>query len=120
MVFCRNIVIRSRNTRNQNYLLFEITNLIRTKKKYLLQSGIFFVSIIVFLVLMNTFSHEKITAPETSWYTSIFYAALLNIFNILYGANIFMWNKDDFIEIKSKNFSMRDYITSKYLLLSII
>ena len=74
----------------------------------------------IFLVLMHAFSPEKFFSIENSWYVSIFYAALLNLFNILYGTNIFIWNKDYFIEIKSKNFSMKDYITSKYLLLSIV
>ena len=69
---------------------------------------------------MHAFSPKKFFSIENSWYVSIFYAALLNLFNILYGTNIFIWNNDAFIEIKSKNFSMKDYITSKYLLLSIV
>lgn len=112
--------IRGKNTKLQNYLLFEFINLTRNKKIYLIQSCVFFVAIMIFLVLMHAFSPEKFFSIENSWYVSIFYAALLNLFNILYGTNIFIWNKDYFIEIKSKNFSMKDYITSKYLLLSIV
>ena len=112
--------IRGKNTKLQNYLLFEFINLTRNKKKYLIQSCVFFVAIMIYLVLMHAFSPEKFFSIENSWYVSIFYAALLNFFNILYGTNIFIWNKDYFIEIKSKNFSMKDYITSKYLLLSIV
>lgn len=112
--------IRGKNTKLQNYLLFEFVNLTRNKKNYLIQSCVFFVAIMIFLVLMHAFSPEKFFSIENSWYVSIFYAALLNLFNILYGTNIFIWNKDYFIEIKSKNFSMKDYITSKYLLLSIV
>lgn len=112
--------IRGKNTKLQNYLLFEFINLTRNKKNYLIQSCVFFVAIMIFLVLMHAFSPEKFFSIENSWYVSIFYAALLNLFNILYGTNIFIWNKDYFIEIKSKNFSMKDYITSKYLLLSIV
>lgn len=112
--------IRGKNTKLQNYLLFEFINLTRNKKIYLIQSCVFFVAIIIFLVLMHAFSPEKFFSIENSWYVSIFYAASLNLFNILYGTNIFIWNKDAFIEIKSKNFSLKEYITSKYLLLSII
>ena len=112
--------IRGKNTKLQNYLLFEFINLTRNKKIYLIQSCVFFVAIMIFLVLMHAFSPEKFFSIENSWYVSIFYAALLNLFNILYGTNIFIWNKDYFIEIKTKNFSMKDYITSKYLLLSIV
>jgi len=112
--------IRGKNTILQNYLLFEFINLTRNKKIYLIQSCVFFVAIMIFLVLMHAFSPEKFFSIENSWYVSIFYAALLNLFNILYGTNIFIWNKDYFIEIKTKNFSMKDYITSKYLLLSIV
>lgn len=112
--------IRGKNTKLQNYLLFEFINLTRNKKIYLIQSCVFFVAIMIFLVLMHAFSPEKFFSIENSWYVSIFYAALLNLFNILYGTNIFIWNKGYFIEIKSKNFSMKDYITSKYFLLSIV
>ncbi len=112
--------IRGKNTKLVNYLLFEFINLTRNKKIYLIQSCVFFVAIMIFLLLMHAFSPEKFFSIENSWYVSIFYAALLNLFNILYGTNIFIWNKDYFIEIKSKNFSMKDYITSKYLLLSIV
>lgn len=112
--------IRGKNTKLVNYLLFEFVNLTRNKKNYLIQSSVFFIAIMIFLVLMYTFSPEKILSKEFSWYASLFYAALLNLFNVLYGSNIFIWNKDAFIEIKSKNFSLKEYITSKYLLLSII
>ena len=112
--------IRGKNTKLVNYLLFEFINLTRNKKNYLIQSCVFFLAIMIYLVLMHAFSPEKFFSIENSWYVSIFYAALLNLFNILYGTNIFIWNKDYFIEIKSKNFSMKDYITSKYLLLSIV